>query len=96
LTAARAANVQNVQICTTLSAPYLSRQYAITLDLSVSAKSVSISGIDILAGFKNLSKISPYFLGSKSVIPERNAIKLPAADHLPGHTGILLSLAQLM
>jgi hypothetical protein len=67
-----------------------------TLDLSVSAKSVSISGIDILAGFKNLSKINQNLIGSISVIPDKKAIKLPAADHLQGQTGISLSLAQLI
>jgi len=87
-TAALAANVPKVDIFTTLSAPYLSLQYFITLSLSVSAKSVSISGIDILAGFKNLSKRRSYSSGSISVIPERYAIKEPAADPLPGHTGI--------
>jgi len=62
----------------------------------VSAKSVSISGIDIRAGLRNLSKISPYGRGSISVIPEVKAMSDPAADHLPGHTGIFCLLAQLI
>jgi hypothetical protein len=62
----------------------------------VSAKSVSISGIDTLAGFKNLSKSKSYLSGSKSVIHDKYAIKLHAADHLPGPTGTSLSLAQFI
>jgi hypothetical protein len=95
-TAALAAKVPKVQICTTLSSQYFFLQYSITLNLSVSEKSVSISGIDTLAGFRNLSKIKPNLTGSISVIPDKYAIKLPAADHLQGPTGISLSLAQLI
>jgi hypothetical protein len=66
------------------------------LSLSLSAKSVSISGIDTLAGFKNLSKSKPYSKGSRSVIQDRYAIKLQAAEPLQGQTGIFFSLAQFI
>jgi len=52
--------------------------------------------MDILAGFKNLSNRRSYFIGSISVIHDKNAISEPAADHLHGHTGISLSRAQFI
>jgi len=42
----------------------------------------------ILSGFKNLSKISPYFIGSISVISIAYATIEPAPEPLPGPTGI--------
>jgi hypothetical protein len=52
--------------------------------------------MEILAGFRNLSKRSLYGRGSRSVIQLKNAIRLQAALHLQGHTGIQLFLAQLI
>jgi hypothetical protein len=57
---------------------------------------VSISGIETLAGFKNLSNSRSYFIGSKSVIQDKNAISDQAADHLQGQTGILFCLDQFI
>jgi hypothetical protein len=96
LTAALAAKVPNVHICATLSSQYFLLQYSTTLSLSSSAKSVSISGIEILAGFKNLSKSRSYFIGSRSVIHDKNAIRDQAADHLHGQTGTPFCLAQFI
>jgi hypothetical protein len=45
---------------------------------------------------RNLSKSKKYGSGSISVIQDKKAIRLPAADHLPGPTGIPLFLAQLI
>ena len=42
----------------------------------------------ILSGFKNLSKINPYFIGSISVIPIAYAAIDPAPEPRPGPTGI--------
>ena len=70
-TAALAANVQKVHIWATWSAQYLFLQYSTTLSLQVSAKSVSISGIETLAGFRNLSKSSLYGSGFISVIHDK-------------------------
>ena len=47
----------------------------------------------ILSGFKNLSKIRLYFIGSMSVIPIQYAAIDPAPDPLPGPTGIPTLLA---
>jgi hypothetical protein len=96
LTAARAAKVQKVQICATWSAQYFSLQYSITLSLQSSEKSVSMSGIETLAGFKNLSKSNLYGSGSRSVIQDKYAIKLQAALHLPGPTGTQFFLDQFI
>jgi hypothetical protein len=52
--------------------------------------------MEILAGFKNLSKRSLYGSGSISVIQLKNAIRLQAALHLHGQTGISLFLAQFI
>jgi hypothetical protein len=60
-----------IHLWATLSAQYLFLQYSTTLSLHVSAKSVSISGIETLAGFKNLSKSSLYGRGSISVIHDK-------------------------
>ena len=46
--------------------------------------------MEILSGFKNLSKIKPNLIGSKSVMDKHHATKDPAPDPLPGPTGILL------
>ena len=51
-----------------------------------SSKSMSISGILMRSGFRNRSKISPYLIGSMSVIPRQYATRLPAADPRPGPT----------
>ena len=58
-------------------------------------KSISKSGKDILSGFKNLSKISPYFNGSSSVIDNKKATSDPAPEPLPGPTGIEFCFAHL-
>ena len=65
-----------------------------TSSLKVSSKSISKSGIDIRAGFKNLSKRSAKGMGSTSVILTTHANKDPAPDHLPGPTTILCSFAR--
>ena len=63
-----------------------------TLSLFSMQKSISKSGIDILSGFRNLSKRSPCSSGSRVVIPNANATKDPAPEPLPGPTGTSLSL----
>ena len=63
-----AAIVPNVIICATLFLPYFSTTQSITLDLPSSSKSMSISGNDILSGFKNRSKSKSYLIGSTFVI----------------------------
>jgi hypothetical protein len=57
---------------------------------------MSKSGIDILSGFKNLSKIKLNFIGSTSVIERHHATSDPAPEPLPGPTGILLFFAHLI
>ena len=57
---------------------------------------MSKSGIDILSGFKNLSKIKSNSIGSRSVMSRLYATKDPAPDPLPGPTGILLFFAHLI
>ena len=47
---------------------------------------MSISGIETLSGFKNLSKRRSNFRGSTSVMPRQKEIRLPAAEPLPGPT----------
>ena len=58
-------------------------------------KSISKSGIDIRDGLRNLSKSKEYLIGSKSVIVNANATKLPAPEPRPGPTGIPLAFAHL-
>ena len=62
--------VLNDIILAVLSWPYLSLTYSITLSLLVLSKSISISGIVILSGFKNLSNIKLYLRGSTLIIPK--------------------------
>ena len=50
----------------------------------------------ILSGFKNLSNISPYLIGSISVIPIAYATIEPAPDPRPGPTGIPFVLAKFI
>jgi len=57
---------------------------------------MSKSGIEILSGFRNLSKIKLNLIGSISVIDRHHATKEPAPDPLPGPTGILLFFAHLI
>ena len=57
---------------------------------------MSISGIEILSGFKNLSNNRLCSIGSSSVIPREYATILPAAEPLPGPTGMLCSFAQFI
>ena len=73
---------------------YLVVKYLNTWSLFSSQKSISKSGIDILSGFKNLSKIRLNFIGSTSVIARHQATNEPAPDPL-GPTGILLFFAHL-
>jgi len=62
--------VPKVMIETTLSFPYLSITYLITSSRLSSGKSISISGMDILSGFRNLSKYKSFSIGSTSTIPK--------------------------
>ena len=96
LIAALAFNVPNVIMCATLSTPYFSRTYSITCSLCSWSKSISISGIEILSGFRNLSNIKLYFSGSISVIFSAYETILPAAEPLPGPTYIPFSFAYLI
>ena len=84
--------VPKVAICETASDPYLLLTYSITLSLFSIQKSISKSGIDILSGFKNLSKRRPCSKGSRVVMPNANATKDPAPEPRPGPTGTSLSL----
>ena len=88
-------SLPKVIICATLSL-YLLFKYSKTRSLFSSQKSISKSGIEILAGFKNLSKIRLYFIGSTSVINRHHATKDPAPDPLPGPTGISLFFAHII
>ncbi len=54
-----------------LSSPYFFLTYSITSSLLASDKSTSMSGIVTLSGFKNLSNIKLYFIGSMLVIPRQ-------------------------
>ena len=84
----------NVIIWATLSLPpYVSTTYLNTSSLPFMQKSISMSGILLRAGLRKRSKIRPCSIGSRSVIPREYATRLPAADPLPGPTGIPLSLA---
>ena len=71
LTTPLAAIVPKVTICDTASLPYFEVTYSITLSLFSMQKSMSKSGIDILSGFKNLSKRRPCLIGSRAVIPKQ-------------------------
>jgi hypothetical protein len=62
--------------------------------LLVSSKSISKSGIDTLAGLRNLSKMRSKGIGSILVISINHASTDQAQDHLPGPTPILLSFAR--
>ena len=88
-------NFPNVTIWATLSL-YLLFKYSKTKSLFSSQKSISKSGIDILSGFKNLSKIKLNFIGSTSVIERHHATREPAPEPRPGPTGILFCLAHLI
>ena len=71
-------------------------KYLKTKSLFSSQKSISKSGIEIRSGFKNLSKIKLNLIGSISVIDRHQATSEPAPDPLPGPTGILFFLAQII
>gem|GEM_PF-1183289 len=88
LNAAFVAICIKVHIADTFSCPYFHFTYSITLSLCVSSKSISKSGILILAGFRNLSNSNQKGIGSISVIFVNHASNEPAQDHLPGHTMI--------
>ena len=88
-------NFPKVIIWATLSL-YFFVKYSKTWSLFSSQKSISKSGIDIRSGFKNLSKIKLYFIGSTSVIDKHQATKEPAPEPLPGPTGISLFLAHFI
>ena len=75
---------------------YFSVRYLKTRSLFSSQKSISKSGIDILSGFKNLSKIRLNLIGSTSVIDKHQATKDPAPEPLPGPTGISLFFAHFI
>ena len=92
-TAALALRVPKVMICETLSLPYFLLTYSMTSCLLSMQKSTSISGMLTLSGFRNLSKIRLYLIGSISVISRLYATMLPAAEPLPGPTAILCDLA---
>ena len=87
--------VPKVIIGATFFIPYLLIQYFNTSSLLVYSKSISISGILILSGFKNLSNNKLYLIGSIVVIPKQYDTKDPAALPLPGPTNISCSLAYL-
>ena len=91
----RAFNFPKVIIWATLPL-YLFVKYSNTKSLFSSQKSISKSGIDILSGFKNLSKIKSNFIGSISVIESDQATNDPAPDPRPGPTGILFAFAHFM
>jgi len=94
LNAALLAICIKVHINDTLSIQYFCWTYSITLNLWVSSKSISKSGMLIRAGLRNLSNSSPYGSGSISVILITRANKEPAPEPLPGQTTILFFLAR--
>ena len=59
----------------------------------MASKSISISGIVTLDGFKKRSNNKLYLIGSISVIPMAKLTKEPAAEPLPGPTIILFFFA---
>ena len=75
---------------------YFLVKYSKTKSLFSSQKSISKSGIEILSGLRNLSKIRLYLIGSTSVIDKHQATSDPAPDPLPGPTGISLFFAHLI
>ena len=75
---------------------YFFFKYSKTWSLFSSQKSMSKSGIEILSGFKNLSNIKSYSIGSRSVISKQYATKDPAPEPLPGPTGIAFFFAHLI
>ena len=88
-----AAIVPKVIIWATFFLPYFSTTQSITLDLPSSSKSISISGREILSGFKKRSKSKSYFIGSTFVILVQYATTEPAAEPLPGPTETFIFLA---
>ncbi|GBE03271.1 hypothetical protein BMS3Abin09_00183 [bacterium BMS3Abin09] len=93
LMTALACIVPNVMIWATRSLPYLFVTYSMTSPRLFIQKSTSISGMLTLSGLRNLSKSRPYLMGSMSVMSRPYATILPAAEPLPGPTGIFLLLA---
>ena len=85
--AARAESVPNVTICATDFSPYLPLTYSMTFSRLLSAKSISISGIETRAGFRKRSNSRSYCSGSTFVMPSAYATMLPAALPRPGPTG---------
>ena len=83
----------NVIIWDTFFFPYFLATYFNTSSLFSWQKSISKSGRVTLFGFRNLSKSKPYFIGSKSVIPNAQATSDPAPEPLPGPTGIFFLFA---
>ncbi len=88
-------NFPKVIIWATLSLYFLVK-YSKTRSLFSSQKSISKSGIEILSGFKNLSKIKLNLIGSTSVIERHQATRDPAPEPLPGPTGMSLLFAHLI
>ena len=84
-----------VMILATLPWVYFLSRYEKISSLLSSSKSISISGMVILIGFKNLSNDKEKIIGSISVISHRNEMRLPTAEPLPYPTLIPLSLANL-
>ena len=70
-------NLPKVIICATLPLYFVFKYSKLILFL---AKSISKSGIEILSGFKNLSKIKLNLIGSMSVIDKHHATKEPAPE----------------
>ena len=56
---------------------------------------MSMSGIDLRAGFRKRSKSSSLAIGSRSVMPRQKLTIEPAAEPRPGPTAMPLSLANL-
>ena len=80
--------VMLVRICDTLSLPYLFVTYWIATGRISSEKSISISGIVTLSGFRKRSNFRLYINGSILVISKKKQIRQPAAEPLPGPTEI--------
>ena len=80
-------------IWATFSRPYFFVTYSMTSPRRASQKSMSISGGLMRSSFRNLSKMSPFSMGSMSVILRHQATRLPAADPRPGPTGMSCSRA---
>ena len=88
-------NFPKVIICAT-DPGYLFFKYSKTKSRFSSQKSISKSGIEILSGLRNLSKIKSNFNGSTSVIDKHQATSEPAPEPLPGPTGIPLFFAHFI